>query len=115
MPRGLVSGVIVVVGLMFVRAPVQNSRSAIFIAAIVSNHRRIDMPYRIAVHETTSIMPVNLFELRAARSLFGSSLPDERAAGLIVPSAPFVVEYIDVAADSGRCSDVKSSATQERV
>ena len=32
-----------------------------------------------------------------------------------MPSAPFVVEYIYVAADSARCSDVKSSATQERV
>ena len=44
----------------------------------------------------------------------GSSLPDDRAAGLMVPS-PFVVEYICVATDSARCSDVKSSATQERV
>jgi hypothetical protein len=50
-----------------------------------------------------------------ARRLSGNSLPEERAAGLMVPSAPFVVEYIDVAADSARCSDVKSSATQERV
>jgi hypothetical protein len=33
----------------------------------------------------------------------------------MVPSAPFVVEYIYVAADSARCSDVKSSATGERV
>lgn len=45
----------------------------------------------------------------------GFALPDERAAGLIVPSAPFVVEYIDVAAESARCSDVRSSATQKRV
>lgn len=51
----------------------------------------------------------------AVSGCFWGFLPDDKAAGLIVPSAPFDVEYIDEAANSARCSDVKSSAAQERV
>jgi hypothetical protein len=61
------------------------------------------------------LMPAIPSTSRYSELHWGVCSPGSRAAGLIVASAPFVVEYIYVAANSARCSDVKSSATEEPV